>query len=249
VHFVRVGLVVIGLLACWQLIVMLFDVPLYLLPTPLHVLAAFREYYALLLSDSLITGAHAALGLILAMILAFVLAVGFVHSQLLQAIMLPIISSVEAIPKVAFAPLLVLWLGIGSAPKVAIAASIAFFPLVINLTRGFRDIDPDILSMIRVWQAPWWRVLLYVRLPNSLGSFFDGLRIAAPNSLIGAILAEFIASDRGLGHRVLTANASLHVDVALAAIICIAAIAVMSSQLIAIAERRLLVWQIWKSEL
>lgn len=233
----------VGFLAVWQGAVSLTRIPDYMLPTPSQVLLAFRTHYSTLLFDSYTTGVHAALGLAMAVVFAFILAVWFVHFRLLREITLPLIGAIEAVPKIALAPFVILWLGIGSTPKIVIAASIAFFPILVNLTRGLYDVDPNILAMTKLWKASWWRVLLYVRLPHSGKPFFDGLRIAVPGALIGALLAEFIASDSGLGYRILISSANLHVDLAFAALFCIAAMSFLGSQLIVLLERWLPVWR------
>lgn len=225
-------------LAGWQAVARSL-VPSYLRPPPTAVAAALSANAGTLAHDTKITVLHAFIGLSVATGIAGALAIALAYMPLLRRVALPLLGGFEAIPKVALAPLIVLWIGIGGASKITIAAAIAVFPLTVCLARGLDDLDRDILDLAQVWRAPWWRILVHVRLPNALPELLDGIRLAIPAALVGAILGEFIASDDGLGHRLIVANAAFQVDLALAAVVILAAVSIVASRLVGLAERKL----------
>lgn len=240
---VSFGLLLVAVVSLWYLVARIGVFPSYMLPKPEDVFQALVTHRSLLLDDAYYTASNAAPGLALAFVTAFVVSVAVVHSAFVRNMTLPFIVGLEAMPKLAFAPLLVVWFGIGVTPKIVLACSIAFFPIVINLMRGLSNVDPDIIAFTRVTKASWLKTLFYVRLPNSLIPLFDGLRIALPGAIIGAVLGEFIASDRGLGHRALVSNAALKLDMVFAALIVLAILSIGGFLLIRLAERKLIVWR------
>jgi NitT/TauT family transport system permease protein len=223
--------------ALWQLAAATDAVDPYLLPPPTEVARALFDLRAPLAADALATGLNALLGLALATLLAIAFSAAMVFADRARRVGFVMLAAAESVPKVAFAPLLVLWLGVGMSSKVVLAASIGVFPLTVNLTRGLRAVDLDVLELTRTWRAGGWRVLRHVRIPNSLPFFVDGLRIAVPGALIGALLGEFIASERGLGHRLLEANGAFRVDVALATVAVIAGLSIIGAAAVAVLER------------
>jgi ABC-type nitrate/sulfonate/bicarbonate transport system permease component len=229
--------VLVSLCVLWQLVSATGIVDEYLLPPPNEVARALVELRTTLFADALATGLNALLGLALATLTAVVLSAAIVFSERARRVGFVLLGAAESVPKIAFAPLLVLWLGVGSSSKVVLAASIGVFPLTVNLSRGLRAVDPDVLELTRTWRAGRWRVLRHVRIPNSLPFLIDGLRIAVPGALIGALIGEFIASERGLGHRLLEANGAFRVDAALATVAVIAVLSVIGAVAVAALER------------
>ena len=166
-----------------------------------------------------------------------------VRSHFARDVLMPLIIALEAMPKIAFAPLLVLWLGLGPEPKVLLAASIAFFPLVINLWRGLKDINDDIAEYGRLVRLSEWQMLIHIRMRHSVGHVFDGLRIAIPGAMVGAVLGEFIVSNSGLGYRLLISNAHLKLDMTFACLFLIGTISLSAYLVVNISEHLLVPWK------
>ena len=240
-----VGAIVLLLMgaAFWHLVTLFSLAPAYVIPPPSSVAVALWENIMTLLQDTSVTLGNALIGLVLSGAAAATLAVILIHVRPLRRSLVPLIAGFEAVPKVAFAPLLVVWLGIGSASKVALAAALAFYPLFINILSGLEQVDPHLLQLSSVLRARAARTLLFIRAPNSLIRAFDALRIALPLCLIGAILGEFVSANSGLGYRLLTAFSNLRLDLAFAVLVILAAISMLLFGLLALAEKGAMKWR------
>jgi ABC-type nitrate/sulfonate/bicarbonate transport system permease component len=227
----------------WQAVTWAGLTPAYVLPVPVDVALVLRENITMLLEDVAVTLANAMLGLAIGGMVASTLAVAMLYLPPLRRSLVPLLAGFEAVPKIALAPLLVVWLGIGATSKVALAAALTFYPLFINFLSGLENVDPHLLELSRVLRAGRARTLWLVRLPSSLIQAFDAMRIAVPLSLIGALLGEFISADRGLGYRLLTAYAQLRTDLAFAVLSLIALISMVLYGLVGLLERATLKWK------
>jgi putative hydroxymethylpyrimidine transport system permease protein len=190
----------IGLMAAWEALVWLTGVPPYILPPPSRVATVLIERWDLLLEQALWTAAEMALGLALGLLLGSALAIVFAFSAGWRRWALPLVVVSQAIPVIALAPLLVLWLGYGMASKVAMAALVIFFPVVSTLYDGLRRTDPGWLDLARTMDAPPLAQLLQIRLPAALPAFASGARIAAAVAPIGAVIGEWVGASAGLGY-------------------------------------------------
>src|SRR5207253_7911642 len=155
---------------------------------------------------------------------------------------LPIFVFVNTLPKVAVAPLFLLWLGYGIVPNVLIAALIGFFPVVINTAVGLTQVDDELLDLGRAFGAPTWKVFLRIRLPNALPYVLSALRITATAAVVGAIVGEFVASQAGLGMVIVNAQTNLNTPVAFAALLWISVIGLLLYGAVGLAARR---WARW----
>jgi NitT/TauT family transport system permease protein len=144
----------------------------------------------------------------LAAVLGVLAAIGIVYSKFLDRTLYSLLVAMNAVPKVALAPLFVIWMGTGTMPKVAIAMLIAIFPILIDTVLGLRSTDPDMLDMARVNHASRAKILWKVRLPNALPSIFAGMKVGVSFALVGTIVGEFVAGEAGLGHVILVAQGS-----------------------------------------
>jgi NitT/TauT family transport system permease protein len=149
------------------------------------------------------------------------LAVIIVHSRVLAEVLTPVLVILQIVPKIAFAPLFLVWFGLGPLPIVVVTFLVAFFPMVVNMTVGLSHIERDLLDLTRVLHLNWWRVLWSVRFPSALPHLFSGLKVASTLAVIGAIIGEFVGSNKGLGYLILIANNNLNTPLALAAIVLI----------------------------
>ncbi len=189
----------LGLLAAWEALVWTTGVPFYILPPPSRVAVAMIERYDLLLEQAAWTAAEMILGLLLGLFLGAALAIVFAASAAWRRWALPLVIVSQAIPVIALAPLLVLWLGYGMASKVAMAALVIFFPVVSTLYDGLRRTDPGWLDLARTMEASPRAALLQIRLPAALPAFASGARIAAAVAPIGAVIGEWVGASAGLG--------------------------------------------------
>jgi NitT/TauT family transport system permease protein len=225
-----------------EAIVRLGHVPAFIFPPPSAVLAELAHQPGLYASNALVTLYEAGAGLLAGALVAFVVAVVSLHSPLLNRALTPFVVVSQTIPVIALAPLLVLWLGYGALPRVVICALIAFFPMTVSASQGFRSTDPQLLLLLRSLGASRWNVFWRVRLPGAAPFLVAGTRTGVTLSLVGAVVAEWTGSDHGLGYLVLSANARLATTQAFAAILVITLLGVAAYGSVALLERRLCWW-------
>lgn len=217
-------------------------VPAYLLPPPSRVLARLLAPGDLL-QHAGFTAIAAIAGLIVGTLAGFGLAVAFVHLRLLEDALYPWVLVSQAVPAAALAPLLTIWLGDGLAPRAAMAALFAFFPVLVATARGLRDVSPEQLALMRAWGASRWRTFRHLRLPTALPALFSGLKVAAALAVVGAIVSELAGSGRGLGFVVSVAAYHLQTDRIFAAVLIAAAISLSLHGLLVLAERYIVFWR------
>ena len=213
------SLVLFGtLLVLWQVLPPLFRVREYLLPGPVAVVRAALNFSIPWHTHVWITTLEILGGFALAGAAGVVLGVAIAWSQTVARALMPFLVVVNTLPKVAVAPLFLLWLGYGLVPNVLIAALIGFFPVVINTAVGLTQVDEELLDLGRVFGAPQWKVFVKIRLPNALPYVLSALKITATAAVVGAIVGEFVASQAGLGMVIVTAQTNLNTPVAFAAL-------------------------------
>jgi NitT/TauT family transport system permease protein len=235
-------LIIIGL---WVLSLSWFKIPNYILPTPAGVLNALKigfvdGLYWPHLSASLQATLY---GYVVGCGLAFVFGVFVAGSKTFEKFVYPYVVGFQSMPKVALAPLIIMWFGFGMASKIVMVALICFFPLFINTVIGIRSADPNLIDLLRVFSASRLDVFLQVELPSAAGHIFAGLQISIVFGLIGTIVSEFVASQRGLG--VLIQGASQNLDVAgtFAVLLVLALIGVLGSELVRFAQKKIVFWE------
>jgi NitT/TauT family transport system permease protein len=233
---------VIATLVVWEVVVVGFRVPEYLLPPPTGILAALGEEWRYLALHTGVTVFEILWGFVLSILVGIPLAVAVVASPLLERSIYPLLVASQSIPKIAIAPLLIFWAGLGIFPKVLVAFLIAFFPIVIDTVAGLRSVEPEMLHLARSMGAAEARVFLKIRLPHALPNIFAGLKVAVTLAVVGAIVGEFIQADRGLGYALLQANAMLNTKLSFATILILAAVGTALFIAVDRVERLLLPW-------
>jgi NitT/TauT family transport system permease protein len=200
-------LLVLGVtLLAWEAGVAITKPSPLILPAPSAIVAAFAETPGLFLRHLGFTVAMTLAGFLLAVVLGIALAVAIISSTVIERTVYTLLVALNSIPKVALAPLFVIWMGTGTEPKIAIALMLAIFPIVIDMVLGLRSVDPDMLNLARVSKASRWAILFKIRFPCALPSLFAGMKVAISFALVGAIVGEFVAGSRGLGFQILTAQ-------------------------------------------
>jgi NitT/TauT family transport system permease protein len=220
-------IILVVLLIVWQGSVRILDLPPWLLPAPSDIGARFGRTNSLGYHTGM-TVLEAFSGFVIAAVFGISLSGGIVHSRFLERGLLPYIIVSNAIPIIAIMPLLTIWFGFGIVPKIAICAIISFFPIVTNTTRGLRSADYRVIEFMRSINATPVQVFLKVQLPSALPFIFAGFKIAASLALVGAVVAEFYSSDRGLGYLIITSATELRTDLLFVAITILAVLGVVS---------------------
>lgn len=233
-----------GLFVVWELGTRLFAVPNFILPAPSVIFLAFADQFARVMGNGLVTAQEIVIGFFAAVCVSIPLAFCLALSQTLERTIFPVVVFFQIMPKVAIAPLFVIWFGFGLMPKVFIVFLLAFFPMLANGIAGFKSVPTDIMELARSTGAGHFRTFWKVRLPHALPSIFTGLKVGAALAAIGAVVGEFVASDKGLGYLLLEYNGDLNTSMVFAVIILLSTIGLAVYGLVAAAERFIIPWHV-----
>jgi len=230
--------VVLALL--WEGIIRYFAVPIYIMPAPSNI--ALSLVNIAFLDNALYTLGEALSGFLLAAVSGIVLGGLVAQFPLAEKTLYPYLIAIQTTPKVAVAPLFIMWFGFGMTSKVIIAATIAFFPILVNVISGLRSTDPARLELMRSLRATRWQIFTMVRLPSALPMIFAGLNIAIIFSILGAIVGEFLGSRQGLGNAIMQMNVNLDTAGVFATLFVLSAIGVCLHLLMGYLQRKALFW-------
>jgi NitT/TauT family transport system permease protein len=221
-----VGLAV-AVLVLWEIVVRVGKIPAVILPAPSEVFQTLVRTYPLLLHHAIPTMLETILGFILAVVLGVMLAVLLTYSPAWRAALYPNLVFFQLIPKVALAPLFIIWLGIGMESRLFFALFISFFPIVISMATGLAEVDGSLLRLCRSLTATEWQVFVNVRFPYSLPFLFSGMKIGITMAMIGVIVGEFITAQAGLGYLIVfaTSRAETAVIIAAISVLCVLGLA------------------------
>jgi NitT/TauT family transport system permease protein len=233
-------LTVVGFLGVWQLLVTVFDVPTWLLPAPTVIWVEFTKNAHMLGKHIVATGSGAVGGLVIGSLGGILLAILMVQSRLLERILMPLLVIDQSIPKMALAPIFVIWFGAGMMTRVFIAMIISFFPMVVNTARGMTTVDQRVANLMETLSASRLHMLTKVQLPNAVPYIFSGLKVAVPLSIIGAVVAEFMQADSGLGYVVLIAVGNVNTPMVFVAVVLMASLSLGLFAVVSIVERLLM---------
>lgn len=237
-------LVIAAALVLWEACVWLVKPSPLILPPPSLIVMTFCESPLLFLRHLSFTVGTTLLGFGLAVVLGVALAVGVVYSRFLERTVYTLLVALNSIPKVALAPLFVIWMGTGPEPKIAIALMLAIFPIVIDCVLGLRSVDPDMLALARVSKASPWAVLTKIRFPCALPSLFAGMKVAISFALVGAIVGEFVAGSYGIGYQILLAQGQFDTVRVFVSLLLLGVVGTVLFFLVDYAERWLLPWHV-----
>jgi NitT/TauT family transport system permease protein len=235
-------LLFLGLVAAWQFAVTTLGLREYLLPAPLTVARAMVGDQIPWVRHLGITSLEIVGAFALAGAAGVALGVAVAWSPLLARALLPFLVFVNTLPKVAVAPLFLLWMGYGVLPNMLIGALIGFFPVVINTAVGLTQVDEELLDLGKVFNAPKWKVFVKIRIPNAYPYILSALKVTATAVVVGAIVGEFVASQQGLGYVIVTTQGSMNTPVAFAALVWISAVGLAVYGLVVLAGRRIAPW-------
>jgi NitT/TauT family transport system permease protein len=225
------------LVLAWHFFVVLGDVPKIVMPSPWETAKALLVPNYRWIENIAVTAGEIFGGYILAVASGVVLAMLFSWSRALEMWLMPLLVSLNMIPKVALGPLIIVWFSYGIGPNILIAFSICFFPIVLTTARGLREVEPDLLDLVRSLRGSRWQIFLKIQLPGALPYIFSGMKVAAILAVAGAIVGEFLGSDRGLGYLMLQVQVTLDTPAMFMAVILITLIGVVLYGLVLGLER------------
>lgn len=218
-------------------------VPAYMLPSPYDVVKAFVDNFSIMMKQAAITLQESVYGLGIGIILAFIVATLMDRFKFLNKAIYPILVITQTIPTIAIAPLLVLWMGFGMAPKITLVVITTFFPIAIGLLNGYQGVDPDAINLMRAMGANRYQIFRYVKLPNATADFFSGLRISAAYAVVGAVVSEWLGGFEGLGVYMTRVKKAYAFDRMFAVIIFISVISLVLMGVVSLLERVSMPWK------
>ncbi len=239
---VAITLTLAAILGAWEVAVRLLEVPIYLVPPPSAVYQAMIDSAPSLLHHAWVTLIEIVVGFLLSAVAGIPIGVLIVYSRWMEQVSYVLLVILQSVPKVALAPLFLVWLGFGLKTIVLVTFLIAFFPIVIATVVGLRSVHPDMLHLARTLKASQLQTFWHFRMPGAMPSIFGGLKVASTLAVVGAIVAEFVGSQEGLGYLILSANANFQTPLSFASIVVLSLIGLAFFYTIVWLERIVVFW-------
>lgn len=217
-------------------------VPAYMLPSPVDVVKAFVNNFSIMMKQATVTLQETFYGLAIGIAIAFVIASFMDRFAVIKKAFYPVLVVTQTIPTIAIAPLLVLWMGFGMAPKITLVVITTFFPIAIGLLNGFESVDEDAINLMRAMGAKKYQIFRYVKLPNATASFFSGLRVSAAYAVVGAVVSEWLGGFQGLGVYMTRVKKAYAFDKMFAVIVFISVISLVLMGIVSLLERVAMPW-------
>lgn len=233
----------LALLVLWEIGVYLSGIANYILPPPTQIFSALVKHYGLLLRNAKVTLYETLAGFAMGAILGIIIGIATVYSKILRQGFYPMVVGFQAVPKVAIAPLLVVWFGYGLTSKVVMSFLIAFFPIVVNTISGLTDVDANLIELVRSMSSTKWQIFYKIRAPHSLPYIFDGFKIALPLAVIGAIIGEFVGANMGLGNLILVTGSVLNTSLGFAVLVVVTIMSIALYGVLVLVEKRVVWWR------
>jgi NitT/TauT family transport system permease protein len=235
-------LTLLALLAVWQIVSVVFAIPDYVAPAPLAVLKEIAKRPAFYVVESAVTLRSTLIGFVVACLVGVLVGTVTAYSRIFRTTLYPLILLLQGVPKVALAPVLIVFFGFGLEFQVVVVASVAFFPVVINTVLGLTSVDRDLILLSRVLRTPRFKEFLMIGLPHAAPSIFSGMKVAMTLSVIGAVVSEFVSSEAGLGHALILANSEFNTAMSFAAILLLSLMSFALFGAIRLVERIAVPW-------
>lgn len=236
------ALVILAAFGAWELAVMALNVPEFVLPGPHAVWIALVKWHAAIWFNSAQTLYTTVVGFGLALAAGMGLGLAIGYSALVYRALYPLLVAFNSVPKVAIVPVLVIWFGIGTVPAILTAFLISFFPIVVNVATGLATLEPELQDVLRSLGASKREIFLKIGIPRSLPYFFASLKVAVTLAFVGAVIAETVAANRGIGYMMISASARFDVPLVFAGLVVVAAMGVALFVVFALIERQLTGW-------
>jgi NitT/TauT family transport system permease protein len=233
---------IIVLIIGWDLCIRLFKIPPYLVPTPWQVVEQLYKEWPMLWREALPTLYATLGGFVLSALVGVPVAMWIAYSRLVESFVYPLLVFSQSVPKVAIAPLFVVWFGFGVIPKVIAAFLLGFFPVIVATVQGFKSIEPDVIDLARSMGANPLKVFVKFRLPQAMPAIFSGLKVSVTLAVVGAVVGEFVGSNSGLGYVLQKANGTFDLPLMFAALVILSMIGVLLFLVLELIERWVLPW-------
>jgi len=233
---------IIVLIIGWDLCIRLFKIPQYLIPTPWQVVQQLFKEWPMLWREALPTLYATLGGFVLSALVGVPIAMWIAYSRLVESFVYPLLVFSQSVPKVAIAPLFVVWFGFGVIPKVIAAFLLGFFPVIVATVQGFKSIESDVIDLARSMGASPLKVFIKFRLPQAMPAIFSGLKVSVTLAVVGAVVGEFVGSNSGLGYVLQKANGTFDLPLMFAALVILSMIGVLLFLLLELIERWVLPW-------
>jgi len=243
VYFAKSVLSFAVLILIWQFAVPLTNIPSYALPLPSAIASRFIETFAVQMSCLSMTAFTTLFGLAMALVFGVLLALTVIYVPLLRAVVLPLLAAFNSIPKIAIAPLFIIWFGLGYESKVLLAFLLALFPIFVNSLTGLEEIEIDLMDLSIIAGGTPWRIFLKVRLMNAVPYITDAMKVAFPLALVGSIVGEFIGGNEGIGYLILSGQFNMDTPLVFAALLSITAFTMLGIAAISLFEKAALHWR------
>ena len=231
------------LLVLWQFGAPLVNIPDYVLPLPSSIALRFAETFTIQMSGLMMTAFTTLLGLAFALVFGVLLALLVIYVPPLRSLVLPFLAAFNGIPKIAIAPLFVIWFGLDYESKVLLAFLLALFPIFVNSLTGLGEIEPDLMDLSTIVGGTPWRIFMKVRLMNAVPYITDAMKVAFPLALVGTIVGEFIGGNEGIGYLILSGQFNIDTPLVFAALLSITAFTTLGIGAIGLLERAVLKWR------
>ncbi|MGF7159928.1 NitT/TauT family transport system permease protein [Rhodoligotrophos appendicifer] len=228
----------------WAAAVQAFALPEYLVPSPWAVALRIKEDFGILLYHSGVTLAETVGGFVLAVVLGVVMGALLVSSRNLERVVLPVLLVIQTFPKIALAPLIIIWFGLGFGPKLMMSFLVAVFPVLVSTMVGMRSVEKDVVDLARSMQASSLAIFLRFRLPTALPQILGAMKVAVAFAIVGAVVGEWVAADKGLGYLLIWSNANLDTPLLFAILFCLMVIGLGLYYLVEAAEKFALPWHV-----
>jgi len=232
----------LALIGLWEVLARWSGVPSWLLPAPSAIGDAMIDWRAELASHFMVTLYEVLVGFALSIAVSIPLAVAVVYSPFLQNTIYPILLALQSMPKVAIAPLLVLWIGFGALPKILVVFLVCFFPIVVATASGLSSVPPALIDLIRSLSATSYQTFIKIRFPTALPHIFVGFKIAITFAVIGAVIGEFVGSDQGLGYLILISTSQSRTPLAFGALLLLTIMSIVLYYAVEFVERLVVPW-------
>ena len=241
-HAAMPWLVIVSLLVVWQLSVVIFEVPSFVMPSPTAIFAAFQEYRSIILYHAGLTMMNTMIGFALGVAVGLILGIIIGTIPLAYSGLYPVLIGFNSVPKVALVPIIVLWLGIGQPTAIATAFVLCFFPIAVNVATGLATVEPEVEDVLRSLGASKLDLVTKIGLPRAMPYFFASLKISITLAFVGTVIAETIASNDGIGYLMMQASSQFRVPLMFAGVAVIASLGIFTYAVFAFLEKRVTGW-------
>jgi NitT/TauT family transport system permease protein len=235
---------ILATILAWHAVSIWVGVSPLILPSPGLVLETAYQYHAILPKHTMVTIVETVLGLLLSLLISVPLAIMIVWSPILRRTIYPLILGMQSIPKVALAPLFLIWIGYGMSSKVLIAASIAFFPILVDTVTGLALVERNLLDMFKVLRASTFQTFIKIRIPSAMPYFFSGTKVAVTLAVIGAVVGEFVGSDEGLGYLIMVSGSELNTAMVFVVLTILSIMGALMFEAVGVLQRIVCPWSV-----